>query len=134
LERNLTREECVENGRKGGKIAAAMFTFEQRSKAGKIGIKKMTEEQRLEGARAGGRITGPINVRKIPEEKRLEGARAGGRITGSINLRKLTKEQRRKGTAIVNARRIECPRGCGLITNPGAMGRHIKAGKCGPKS
>ena len=108
--RNLTREECVENGRKGGKIAAAMFTFEQRSKAGKIGIKKMTEEQRLEGARA------------------------GGRITGSINLRKLTKEQRRKGTAIVNARRIECPRGCGLITNPGAMGRHIKAGKCGPKS
>jgi len=125
----ITPEQHVENGRRGGKIRgkisgkiwAASFTHEQLSANGRKGAAianaRMTPEQKVANGRKGAAIA---NARMTPEQK-------------VANLAGFTPEQRSENMKTINARRAECPRGCGSVLAPGAMGQHLKAGKCKPK-
>ena len=102
----------------------------------------------IEGARIGGPLGGAVRAtqwRGTPEQRELmaRAGRLGGRArhtnpesdyrehlaaAGRIGIRRMTKEMLsaagRKGGTVANAKRIMCE--CGKVTNPGAMGRHVK--------
>jgi len=128
----LTFEEHVEAHR----LLCEQYPNHKGLRIAYLFMSNQTQAARKEAQRLGGAIAGPKNAAKVGKlygaingkksansPKHKEGAKRGGITTGTRN--KLSGRMSELAR-LSNAAKWVCAE-CGLVTNPGSLGRHQKA-------